>query len=105
MITISDGDNNTVSSVSRELEEENAPADSTTALTVTTQESPASIIANTHPSINLITTDGNGAATLTFGSSCTSSGQDGAAIPRTTMPRVRISLTSHYLLSSYYIGH
>jgi hypothetical protein len=104
-IAISDDNNNTVSSVSREIEEENAPADSTTALTVTTQESPASIIANTHPLINLIATDENGAATLTVASSCTSSGQDGATGPRKTMPRVRISLTSHYLLSSYYIGH
>ena len=100
-IAISDADNNTVSLVPREFEEENAPTNSTTALAVMhvmPQESSASIISNTYPSINLITTDGNGArATPTL--------EDDAAIPRKTMPCVCILLTSHYLLSSYSIGH
>jgi hypothetical protein len=81
-----------VSPVSRQLKE-NVPANPTTTLIVTTGEAPASIIADTPPSINPIATDGNGAVTLTIDSSRTGSGQDDASIPRKTMPRVRISST------------
>ena len=91
MILVSDG--NMVSPVSRQLEEENIPADPTTTSIVTIEEAPAPIIADTSPPINPIATDGNGAVTLTIDSSRTGSGQDDASIPRKTMPRVRISST------------
>ena len=90
-ILISDG-NKMISSASQELEE-NIPTDPTTTSIMTTEESPASIIADSPPSINPITTDGNGAVTLTINLSRTGSDQDDAPIPRKTMPRVRISST------------